>query len=102
MYKYLLSAIVLIVLFGFSKPEHDVYIFSYFKGNGEDGLHLAASNDGLKWVALNGNKSFLTPVVGNDKLMRDPCIIQGPIIGFIWFGQLAGPNAESDMQVQPI
>jgi beta-xylosidase len=53
-------------------------MFSYFMGNGEDGLHLAYSTDGLKWKALKDNKSFLTPVVGGDKLMRDPCIIQGP------------------------
>ena len=53
-------------------------MFSYFMGNGEDGLHLATSNDGLNWEALNDNKSFLTPTVGDDKLMRDPCIIAGP------------------------
>ena len=32
--------------------KNDVYLFSYFKGNGEDGLHLAYSNDGLKWTSL--------------------------------------------------
>lgn len=26
-----------------------VYLFSYFKNNGEDGLHLAYSNDGYVW-----------------------------------------------------
>lgn len=56
----------------------EVYMFSYFMGNGEDGLHLAYSKDGLNWHALNNNESFLTPNVGNDKLMRDPCVIQGP------------------------
>jgi hypothetical protein len=53
-----------------------VYLFSYFKGNGEDGLHLAYSRDGLTWTALNNDKSFLKPVVGISKLMRDPCIIR--------------------------
>ena len=53
------------------------YLFSYFKGNGEDGLHLAWSADGLTWTALKGGQSFLTPQVGT-KLMRDPCICQGP------------------------
>jgi len=53
-------------------------MFSYFMGNGEDGLHLAYSTDGYKWEALNDNRSFLTPNVGEDKLMRDPCIISGP------------------------
>lgn len=54
------------------------YLFSYFLGNGEDGLHLAWSPDGLKWEALKDGKSFLTPVVGKSKLMRDPCITIGP------------------------
>ncbi|MBD0831558.1 prolyl oligopeptidase family serine peptidase [Aestuariibaculum sediminum] len=57
--------------------EKPIYMFSYFKGNGEDGLHLAYSIDGFKWIALKNDKSFLTPEVGKDKLMRDPCIIKG-------------------------
>jgi hypothetical protein len=61
-----------------SQNKNEVYMFSYFMGNGEDGLHLAFSNDGLKWEALIDNKSYLTPTVGDDKLMRDPCIIVGP------------------------
>ncbi len=57
--------------------EPDVYMFSNFQKNGEDGLHLAYSEDGLKWTALNNNTSFLKPEAGKDKLMRDPCIIKG-------------------------
>jgi acetyl esterase/lipase len=57
------------------KPEG--YVFTYFKGNGEDGLHLAYSEDGYKWKALKKEASFLTPEVGKDKLMRDPCVIKG-------------------------
>src|SRR5436853_52481 len=56
----------------------DAYVFSYFKGNGADGLHLAYSEDGLDWHELNGGKSLLQPVVGRSKLMRDPEIITGP------------------------
>jgi len=58
-------------------PEETGYMFSYFTGNGEDGLHLAYSDDGLKWKALYAGRSFLIPEVGRDKLMRDPCIIRG-------------------------
>lgn len=54
-----------------------VYMFSYFKNNGKDGLHLAYSTDGLKWSALNNDKSLLKPVLSRDSLMRDPCIIRG-------------------------
>ncbi len=55
-----------------------VLMFSYFVGNGEDGLHLAYSENGYRWTALNNDQSFLQPMVGEDKLMRDPCIITGP------------------------
>lgn len=66
---------VAIVAFRQTKPRETIYLFSYFKGNGEDGLHLAYSEDGLSWKALNNDQSFLIPQVGEDKLMRDPCII---------------------------
>jgi hypothetical protein len=59
------------------KTQDEVYLFAYFKDNGEDGLHLAFSNDGYTWQALKHDSSFLTPTAGKDKLMRDPCIVQG-------------------------
>lgn len=65
----------LISLASFSQKE--AYLFSYFVDNGQDGLHLAYSTDGLKWTPLNDGKSYLKPAVGKDKLMRDPCILQG-------------------------
>lgn len=63
-----------------------VCLFSYFKGNGEDGLHLAYSDDGLVWHALNGDKSLLRPEAGKDKLMRDPQISFGPdgLFHMVW------------------
>lgn len=54
------------------------YLFCYFKGNGEDGLHLAYSRDGLIWQPLNNDHTLLRPTVGKDKLMRDPHITTGP------------------------
>ncbi|MFT3902628.1 MAG: glycoside hydrolase family 43 protein [Niabella sp.] len=54
-----------------------VYMFSYFKNNGEDGMHLAYSKDGYQWKALNNDVAVLKPEAGNDKLMRDPCIVAG-------------------------
>lgn len=55
-----------------------VLLMTYFTGNGEDGLHFATSEDGLAWRAVRGGASFLEPKVGGAKLMRDPCLIQGP------------------------
>lgn len=60
------------------KVPAKAYLFTYFINNGEDGLHLAWSRDGLKWEALNGGRSYLKPLVGESKLMRDPCVTQGP------------------------
>lgn len=61
-----------------SEPiDESAYVFSSFRGNGEGGLHLAYSHDGLTWTALKDDSSFLEPIVGQG-LMRDPCIIQGP------------------------
>jgi predicted GH43/DUF377 family glycosyl hydrolase len=54
----------------------NVYMFSYFKGNG-DGLHYAYSNDGYTWKALFDDSIVLRPALSKDKLMRDPCIIRG-------------------------
>ncbi|WP_460550943.1 glycoside hydrolase family 43 protein [Ferruginibacter profundus] len=54
-----------------------VYMFAYFNNNGKDGLHLAYSKDGYTWTALNQDSAVVKPMVANDKLMRDPCIIRG-------------------------
>lgn len=81
-----LSTIFLLLLPSCANEENEVYLFSYFKGNGEDGLHLAYSYEGMKWKTLKNDRSFLTPHVGNDKLMRDPCIIIGPdnLFHMVW------------------
>ena len=77
MQKIILSAIALLLLrIGFSQTDK-VYMFSYFKDNGQDGLHLAYSTDGYTWSALKSDSSVLKPAVAKDRLMRDPCIIRG-------------------------
>ena len=74
----LMKLLLLLAVFSCSNATRDeVYLFSYFKGNGEDGLHLAWSEDGLTFSAINNDNSVLTPEVSTDKLMRDPCIIRG-------------------------
>lgn len=80
----------------------DVYLFSYFVGQ-YDGLHLAYSYDGKQWTALNGNKSFLRPAVGKDRLMRDPSIVQGPDGMFhmvwtsSWYDRIIGYASSKDL-----
>lgn len=58
--------------------EEKAYLFSYFTGDSRDGLRLAYSYDGRHWTALNNGASYLVPMVGKDKLMRDPSICQAP------------------------
>ncbi len=55
----------------------EYFLFTSFRGNGEDGLHLALSTNGYRWEALNDDRSFLKPEVGS-KIMRDPCLAHGP------------------------
>ena len=65
------------------------FLFSYFTRNGEDGVHLAWSKDGVSWSPLNGGRAVIRPGITGDgigwqewrtkgALMRDPSIIQGP------------------------
>ncbi len=72
-----LFSVYYLLLCGSISAQDSVYMFSYFKGNGEDGLHLAWSADGLVWKTVKNDASFLKPELSKDKLMRDPCIIRG-------------------------
>lgn len=58
-------------------PAGKALIFTSFRGNGDDGLHLATSRDGYAWTPLNGDRSVFRPKVGGG-LVRDPNIVQGP------------------------
>ena len=76
----IISLFILTLLSSLASAQTDtgkVYLFSYFKNNGQDGLHLAYSYDGYTYTALKHDSSFLTPLLSKDKLMRDPCIIRG-------------------------
>lgn len=58
----------------------NTYLFCFFREpNGQAGLYLATSKDGLTWSELTppNGKSFLEPKVGG-KTMRDPCLRRGP------------------------
>lgn len=80
------------------------YLFSYFIENGEDGLHLAWSTDGYRWTELNGGSSFLRPLVGESRLMRDPFLYHGPdglfhlVWTTSWRGRTIGHASSRDLQ----
>lgn len=70
-------AAVALVLNGFAAGG-DALVFSFFRSNGETGVFLASSTDGLTWRPLNGDQPVLKPAVGESRLTRDPSIAQGP------------------------
>lgn len=59
-----------------SAVDEPVYLFTSFRGNGEDGLRFVWSEDGYKWQEVPG--TFLKPRVGPSRLMRDPSLVRGP------------------------
>jgi len=78
------ALIVLCVFFSLasiaSADTNHVLLFSFFREpNGQAGLQLATSTDGLKWTEIKApnGKSFIEPQVGG-KLMRDPSLAFGP------------------------
>ncbi len=54
----------------------EAFLFTSFRGNGEDGLRYAYSFDGYHWTNVPG--TFLKPSVGPSKLLRDPSLLRGP------------------------
>ncbi|WP_163712523.1 glycoside hydrolase family 43 protein [Mangrovibacterium lignilyticum] len=67
--------IALLALISCSK-EKGVYVFSTFREPADKGLFLAYSEDGYHWNDLGG--PWLKPEVGQQKVMRDPSVVQGP------------------------
>ena len=73
-----------------ARKSSGAFLFAYFKGNGEDGLHFAHSDDGLVWRPVNNGQPVVKPAVGRDKLMRDPHITVGQRGRSTWSGHLRG------------
>ena len=85
-----------------SAPE--VFLFSFFRENGQDGLFLASSRDGLQWSELKPpGRSFLASTLG-DKLMRDPCLRRAPDGSFRlvwttgWGDRIIGHASSKDLR----
>lgn len=74
--KTVLVFLTLLLNASLNAQTDSVYLFCYFKGNG-DGLHYAYSDDGYKWKSLFNDSTVLKPTVSKDKLFRDPCIVKG-------------------------
>ena len=51
-------------------------MFTSFKEPATEGLYYLYSKDGYNWTRIE--KTFLQPEVGNQQVMRDPSMVQGP------------------------
>lgn len=70
--------------------ERSELLLLYFTGDGQDGLHVAASHDGRAFRSLAGGRSLLQPTVSQraevTPLMRDPSVTQTPdgVFHLVW------------------
>lgn len=93
----------LLFVFATALYAEDPLLFSFFRNNGETGLYLAASEDGLRWTELHRGQPLLKPEVGETKLMRDPSIVRGPDGTFhmvwttAWQGRTIGYASSKDL-----
>lgn len=72
--------------------EEKYYLFTSFREPADKGLFLAYSEDGYLWEDLNG--PYLTPQVGEQKIMRDPSVVKGPddTYHMVWTTEWQGGN----------
>jgi len=70
----------------------DVFLLSYFKGNGETGVFLACSEDGLTFKDLNdGRAVFAPPAWEGQNLTRDPSIVfHDGLFRMVWTSSWVG------------
>lgn len=70
------SIIILLTVLTMASCSGKAYLFTSFHEPADAGLRMLYSYDGYKWNDLN--KIFLKPEIGNQKVMRDPSMVQGP------------------------
>jgi hypothetical protein len=78
--KILLSVIVLLgglfPCWGRATEGDDVLLLSYFRGNGQAGIFLAASEDGFRFTELNDGKPIMKPAPWTGQnITRDPSMV---------------------------
>jgi hypothetical protein len=87
-----------------SKAGDEVFLLSYFKGNGETGVFLAWSEDGLSFGDLNeGRAVFAPPQWPQQNLTRDPSIVFRDerfhmVWTSSWSGTCFGASTSSDLK----
>jgi hypothetical protein len=75
---------ILIIVIVFASCSNKVYLFTSFHEPANEGLRMLYSKDGYRWKAIDS--IYLKPLIGKDKIMRDPSMLQGPdgIFRLVW------------------
>lgn len=81
---------LVLVLLQSCSTQPDVYLFTTFREPATEGLYLAWSEDGYHWNDLVG--PYLVPGVGQQKVMRDPSVAEGPdgMFHLVWTSSWRG------------
>src|SRR5436190_1942468 len=82
---------ILLVVFIMSCSSK-AYLFTSFKEPANEGLRILYSKDGYNWKRIDS--VLLKPLIGKDKIMRDPSMIQSPDGTFhlVWTTEWKGGN----------
>ncbi|WP_018629962.1 glycoside hydrolase family 43 protein [Niabella aurantiaca] len=82
--------IILIIAIAVSSCSSKTYLFTSFHEPADAGLRMLYSYDGYHWTDLD--TTFLKPAVGQQKVMRDPSMVQGPDGSFhlVWTSSWRG------------
>ena len=72
--------------------KQSYYVFSSFQEPANKGLELLTSKDGYHWQKIDS--ILLKPMIGKDKIMRDPSILQGRdgVFHLVWTTEWKGGN----------
>ncbi len=74
--RFKLSILYFLLLITLASCSSKAYLFTSFHEPADAGLRMLYSNDGKHWTDLD--TVLLQPKVGNQKVMRDPSMVQGP------------------------
>ena len=87
MKKNIIISVIAVLLGSCSQKA---YLFTSFHEPADKGLRILYSKDGYNWKDLD--TVFLQPAVGNQKVMRDPSIVQGPdgVFHLVWTSSWRG------------
>jgi sucrose-6-phosphate hydrolase SacC (GH32 family) len=69
-----------------------IYLFTSFHEPANEGLRMLYSKDGYHWKGIDS--VLLKPLIGKDKIMRDPSMLQGSdgIFHLVWTTEWKGGN----------